>query len=216
VRSLTRQVRLAQRGSWFPLLVFAGITLGAIPIYRFAPRHLGPCRASSNGTSVCTAVIPALLVYWPVALVLAYVAIANFYLSQSRRRGVGTTIRPYVLAGLVITVLVTAASLWRLSHPLVPVVGNSGSPLGRAFYDVVGPPAAIGLGLLVLARVERSRALLAFGVGYLVVVLVQGGRMIHSRTLWWFLPQLLVPATLLLLGSGLFALMRPKTTAPSR
>jgi len=31
VRRLTRQVRRAQRGTWFPLLVFAAITLISIP-----------------------------------------------------------------------------------------------------------------------------------------------------------------------------------------
>src|SRR5207253_2096054 len=170
IRGLTRQVRVAQRGSWFPLLVFAAIMLASIPVYWFAPRRLGPCRPNPDGGTVCTSVMPLVLVYWPVALVLAYVVIASFYLSQSRRRGVGTGIRPYVLAGFVITVLVTAVSLWRFSHPLVPSVGRApGSPLGRALYDVVAPPAAIGLGLLVLARIERSLALLAYSVGYLVV-----------------------------------------------
>ena len=38
---------------------------------------------------VCT-VYPALLVYWPTALVLAYAAIAAFYIRRSQARGVGT------------------------------------------------------------------------------------------------------------------------------
>ena len=93
VRDLTRQVRIAQRGTWFPLLVFAVITLAAIPVARYAPRHPGICRSDQTGTA-CSVVSPWLSAYWPVALVLAYVTIAGFCLYRSRRRGVGTRIRP--------------------------------------------------------------------------------------------------------------------------
>ena len=211
VRTLTRQVRVAQRGTWFPLLVFAAITVASIPIYRFAPRHLGPCRSGPNGGYVCTAVIRLGLVYWPIALMLAYAVIARFYIDQSRRRGVGTRIQPYVIAGVVLAVLLGGASLWRASHPLIPSSTQFlGAPVNRSLYDFATPAVAIGLALLVLAWVERSLALLAYSLVYLAIVVVSGGRMIHSRSLWSFLPNLLIPATLLLLGSGLFALIRPK------
>src|SRR5580704_11397356 len=97
VSDLTRQVREAQRGTWFPLLVFAVIIAGAIPVYRWAPRDLGQCQAGPGGTSVCVALNPSVLVYWPVMLMLAYVVIAAFYLRKAARRGVGTRIRPYVV-----------------------------------------------------------------------------------------------------------------------
>ena len=217
VRDLTRQVRRAQRGTWFPLLVFAAITLAAIPIYRFAPHHLGPCRSGPHGTYACTAITPVALVYWPLALVLAYAAIAVFYVQQSRRRGVGTLIRPYVVAGIVIAVVLAALSVWRAFHPPAPLGGQVlGLAPMRSFYDVATPAVAIGLALLVLARVERSRALVVYSVAYLIVVLVEGSLVIHSRSLWAFLPQLLVRATMLLVGSAAFALTQPTTESRAR
>jgi hypothetical protein len=53
VRDLTRQVRIAQRGTWFPLLVFGVITLAATPVVRYGPHHPGPCRSDQTGTG-CT------------------------------------------------------------------------------------------------------------------------------------------------------------------
>ena len=124
VRNLTLRVRLAQRGTWFPLLVFAVITLAVIPIYRYAPHHLGPCRSSAQGTSVCTSYIPLVRIYWPIALVPAYTAIAAHYVRRSRRHGVGSRIRPYVIVGVVLAVLLAAASVWQVYHPLVPRSGS--------------------------------------------------------------------------------------------
>src|ERR1700734_2222054 len=106
VQNLTRQVRMIQRHTWLPLLAFALIMLAAIPVYWYAPSNLGPCRSGPDGTTVCTALIPWLvLAYWMVMLVLAYAVIAGCYVRQSRLRGVGTRIRPYVVSGIVLTVL---------------------------------------------------------------------------------------------------------------
>jgi hypothetical protein len=211
VRDVTRQVRIAQRGAWFPLLVFGAITLAVIPVYRFAPHELGRCRTGPQpGTFVCAAVIPAVLAYWPAALVLAYAAIAGFYAHQSRRRGVGTPVRPFVAAGVVIAVLLSAASLWRAYHPLLPLTTD---PVHTALLTLIGgglatPEAAIGLALLVLAWVERNQALLAFGLVYLVIVVASAARITHSASLWAFAPRLLIPAAVLLLGSAGFAVLQ--------
>ena len=219
VRDLTRQVRSAQRGTWFPLLVLAAIMVLAIPVYRLAPHHLGPCRSGPGGTTVCASVIPAVLVYWPIALVLAYASIAAFYVRHSRQRGVGSRVRPYVIVGIVVAVLLAGASLWRASHPLVPSAGPHGigtPPVHDFAFGLLTPAAAIGLALLVLAWVERNVALLAYCVVYLVIVVVQGNQIIHSSSQWYFLPLLLVPAGLLLLGSAGFALMRPAVSRDPR
>ncbi|MEU8209920.1 hypothetical protein AB0B85_12045 [Micromonospora sp. NPDC049044] len=226
VRDLTRQVRVAQRGTWFPLLVFAVITLIAIPVYRYAPYVdlFDTCRSSPQHT-VCMAPNPTELGYWTVALVLSYAAIAGFYVRQSRRRGVGTPIRPYVVVGVALAVLMTAVSIWLRLHPLVPVPADPFSTdpaaieVGPAAWLVNGlasPIAVIALALLVLAWVERNWALLAYSLVYLAIVMVQGGQVIHSTSPWFFLPYLLVPAALLLLGSAAFALFRPTTEVPGR
>ena len=217
VRDLTRQVRVAQRGTWFPLLVFATITLVAIPVYRYAPNLdlFGTCRSRPQHT-VCMAPNPTELGYWTVALVLAYAAIAGFYVRQSRRRGVGTPIRPYVVVGVALAVLMTAVSIWLTFHPLVPVPTGPTDPVqievGPAVWLINGlasPLAVIGLALLVLAWVERHWALLAYTLVYLAIGMVQGNQVIHSSSPWFFLPYLLVPAAVLLLGAAVFALFRP-------
>jgi hypothetical protein len=210
VHDLTHRVVVAQRGTWFPLLIFAAITLAAIPIYKYAPGHLGPCRSGAQGAYVCAVVNPGVLIYWPIALVLAYAAIAGFYVRQSRRRGVGTRIRPYVVAGVVIAIALAAAATWRAFHPHIPLSGGHASPTFTV-YGLTSPAVAIGLALLVLVWVERNRVLLAYSVVYLVIVLVNSGRVIHSSSPWYFLPQLLIPAAVLLLGSAGFALYRTTT-----
>jgi hypothetical protein len=73
------------------------------------------------------------------------------------------------------------------------------------------PLVAIGLALFVLARMERSWAVLAFAVGYLVVALLAnggggGGSALGLPTTWGFLPNLLIAGGVLLLGGVGFAL----------
>ncbi|GHJ48161.1 hypothetical protein Cs7R123_55030 [Catellatospora sp. TT07R-123] len=223
VRDLTRQVRAAQRGTWFPLLVFAVVTLAAIPVYRFVPYLdvFGRCQSRPDHT-VCPAPNPAVLAYWTVALVLAYAAIAAFYVRQSRRRGVGTAIRPYITAGVVLAVLMAGVSVWLMFHPVLPVPADVFAvdrgeveigPAGWLVNALTSPMAVIGLALLVLAWVERHRLLLAYSLGFLAVGVIIGSRFIHATSRWFFLPQLLVPAALLLAGAAAFALFRPNAEA---
>jgi len=114
-RELAQRVRKEQRATWFPLLVFAAVTFAAIPILRYSGRHLGPCTATGPGLKVCTVYPNAQFVYWPIALVLAYTAIAAFYIHRSRALGIETRVRPYAVAGIIIAVVLTGAALW-LAH----------------------------------------------------------------------------------------------------
>ncbi len=216
-RELAQRVRRAQRATWFPLLVFAAVTFAAIPVDRFGG-HGTTCRtftlAGPSGLPgrVCTVYSTAAFVYWPIALVLAYVAIAAFYLHRSRARGVGTRVQPYVIAGIVVAVVVSGAALWAAHHPLIrqqDVLGLRFGP-GQAsdlFHRVVGPACAIGLALLVLAWAERSRALLAFTVGYLAIVLIpiNFGWVITLPSQWAFLPHVVIAGSVLLIGGVGFA-----------
>ena len=145
-----------------------------------------------------------LFIYWPIALVLAYAAIAGFYIYRSRRRGVGTPIRAYVIAGVIVTTFVTLHVWWLFSDPFgaaQQLLTFQAPFLAR----LLTPIPAIGAGLLALAWVERSRALLLFAVAYLVVVLVPvtfGWVMGRS---WIFLPRLAIAGGLLLVGAAAFA-----------
>jgi hypothetical protein len=206
-QALARRVRAEQRAIWFPLLVFAAVTFAAIPVDRYGHRVL-TCKAVSNGR-ICSVYTSPAFVYWPVALVLAYVAIAAFSLHRARARGVGTRVLPYVIVGIVIAGVVTVAAFWAAHHPTV------GGP--RSLYRLIGPAAAIGLALLVLAWVERSVALLVVAVGYLVIVLMplNFGWVLRRPSSWYFLPHLVTYGSVLLLAGIGFAVADRPPRPPS-
>jgi len=202
-RELTRQVRRTQRATWFPLLALAVVTFAAIP-FRYSPHNMGTCAATETAR-VCTAYSPALLVYWPTALVLAYVVIAAFYLRRSQARGVGTRVRPYVVAGIILALAMTGSLLWTLYHPLAFTLDGPGPfSAGPALHSY---PFAIGLALVVLAWAERNGALLALALGYSAVVLVTA---IFGPAGLGFPVQLVIPGSVLLLGGiGFLLAQRP-------
>ena len=212
VRELAQRVRRQQRATWFPLLVFAALTFASIPVRRYSGHHLD-CQAALGGTN-CRVYSNADFVYWPIALALAYGAIAAFYIRRSRARGIGTRVRPYAVVGLVVAVLLTAVALWDLHNPPVGQylrLNTNGLPARLA-----SPGAAIGLGLLVLAWAERSRALLGLALVYLLAVLaplnVSG---IQPDPPWYSLPAV-VQGSLLLLGGLAFALVQRSLRTPRR
>jgi hypothetical protein len=220
-RELTRRVRGAQRGAWFPMLLFALVTLAVTPLDRYGHRVIVACAPVAGGR-VCSVYSPWAFFYWPVALVAAYVAITGFYLRRSRSLGVGTRVRPYVVAGIVLALLLTALSLWAAHNPgsdwQADILGLH-LRLTSVPYQLGVPTAAIGLGLLVLARVERSWALLGFTVVYLVAGLAasNSGRVVNRPSPWAFLPHLVVTAGVLLLGSlGFWLAQRPARSAAPR
>jgi hypothetical protein len=115
------------------------------------------------------------------------------------------------VVGIVIATVVTVASLWVAQHPTPTVFKPT------ALYRLIGPAAAIGLALLVLAWVERSIALFLVTAGYLAVVLVpiNFGWVAHHPAPWSFLPRLVIPGSVLLLAGVGFAVAqrRPRPTA---
>jgi hypothetical protein len=203
-RDLTRRVRLTQRGAWFPLLVFAAATLAATPFYRYGP-HPKHCASTPGGGYVCTIHSALALWYWPVALLVAYVAITSFYLHRAHQRGVGTRVQPYVGVGAVLALITTAWALWAAAHPAL--LAEYVRPGSFFLYQLASPAGAIGLALLLLAWIERSWPLLALTVAYLIVTVanVVIGR--HAPpSPWAFLPHLLLDGGVLLIGGILLAL----------
>ena len=219
-RELTQRVRRAQRATWFPLLVFAAVTFAAIPFADVRGYPSGPLLtdcATVRGVptiTTCTQAPLAEFVYWPIALVLAYAAIAAFYIRRSRSRGLGTRVQPYVIAGIILALTMTGAALWTLHHPLIAAQEPPGLPEPFPLPGLGSPPGpssllasyscAIGLALLVLAWAERNRALLALVLGYLAVVLVP---IAFVSLRWWVLVlPLVIDGSILLLGGIGFAL----------
>ena len=205
-RELTQRVRRDQRATWFPLLVFAVLTFASIPVRRYSGHHLD-CAAVPR---VCTVYSDAEFVYWPVALVLAYVAIAAFYIRRSRARGVGTRVRPYAIAGIIIAVVLTGVALWEVRNPPVHPVGLSGLA-----YQLARPAGAIGLALLVLAWAERNRALLLLTLAYLAAVLVPITFGPLQPGAPWYLYPAVFPGSVLLLGGIGFALAQRPLRSPA-
>jgi hypothetical protein len=202
VRELTRRVRRQQRATWFPLLIFAALTFASLPVRRYSGHHLD-CRAVLGGSD-CRVYSDADFVYWPIALALAYGVIAAFYLRRSRARGVGTRVRPYAVAGLAIAALLTGVALWDLRHP--PAGQFLGLTANGFPAALASPGAAIGLGLLVLARAERNRGLLGLALVYLLAVLVPPRHALPA----------VVQGSLLLLGGLAFALVQRSIRTPRR
>jgi hypothetical protein len=150
-------------------------------------------------------------VYWPIALVLSYVAIAAFYIRRSQARGVGTRVRPYAIAGIIIAVALTGVALWELHNP-------PGDPMGldALVYQLARPEAAIGLALLVLAWAERNRALLLLTLAYLAAVLMPiTVGWVQPDPPWYFYPAVFQGSVLLLGGIGFALAQRPlRSPAP--
>jgi hypothetical protein len=194
-RELTRQVRRTQRATWFPLLVLAAVTFAAIP-FRYSPHRLGTC-AAAGLARVCTAYPPALLVYWPTALVLAYVVIAAFYIRRSQARGV---------AGIILALAMTGSLVWTLYHPLAFPLAGPG-----LFSALHSYPFAIGVALVVLSWAERNGALLALALGYSAVVLVTAtvGSVSGHRGLGYPVQLVIAGSVLLLGGIGFLLAQRP-------
>jgi hypothetical protein len=212
-RALTRRVRDAQRGTWFPLALFGLATLASAPFDRYGTART--CSASSATVHVCSVYSKWAFIYWPTVLVLIYVAVAWFYARHSQQRGVGTRVKPYIVVGIVIAVGLTATSVWVATHPspFGYVLGLHFYPstsLGTAIYRLVSPAAAIGLALLVLSRIERNAPLLVFTLGYLAIVLfafpARHSPLVPHPSPWVFVPRLFIEGGVLLLGSLSFAI----------
>ncbi|MEV4808839.1 hypothetical protein [Micromonospora avicenniae] len=205
-RHLARRVRVAQRVTWLPLLVLAVVTFAAIPAHRYGWRST--CVAVADG-EICRGRNLALIVYWQVALAVAYVAIAYGYLRAARARGLGGRVLPYVVTGIALNVLVQAVALL-VAHKGWGLPEGLERPDGLAMFltRLIDWGPAIGVALLVLAWLERHLALLLFTVGYLAVLLVpvNFGWGTHWGGNWQFLPPLVIQGVVLLLGGLGFAL----------
>ncbi|GAA2580740.1 hypothetical protein GCM10010399_08150 [Dactylosporangium fulvum] len=200
VRGLARRVRVDQRVTWFALLVLAAVTFVGIPFDRYflvfhCVGDATACQFSRQGV----------LYYWPLALLLAYAAIAVCYVRVARARGLGARVLPYALTGVALTVLFTAA--WVAARLYFPTHPHRFPYWVLVLDRLISPWGTIGVALLVLARLERNVGLLVFTLGYLTVALVPidfGWHWDAFRTT--FLPQQIINGTVLLLGAIGFAL----------
>ncbi|MFD7734235.1 hypothetical protein ACFV6F_28130 [Kitasatospora phosalacinea] len=225
---LTRRVRAVQRDSWIPLLLFGLVTLGGVLVGRLTfHQETVPCPGGPAAPGdTCTLMRQGSPAYWTAGLLAAYAVTAWWYLHRSRRRGVGTPVRPYVLAGAAAVTALAVTTWWGASQPApgadLDLWGLHLAADTRATLLVqqfLGGAAAIGVPLLVLARIDRSRALALFALGYLLIELtpVTFGWWGAAAGPWSALSRHGLPALYLLAGALLFALAnrraRPRAAA---
>ena len=181
VKALQKRTRRARRGLWFPLVVFGLVILASTPLYLdttiapttafltsdvLSPPTTGTADGGYNGLlryftgGMFTFSPLEVTVFWLVAGPLGYVVTAGFYWLLARRRGVATSSRAYVLTGLGLFALLVATSVIGASLP------------GDLTIRGLTPLIAVALGLFVLAKTERSWALAAFALPFLVLTMV--------------------------------------------
>ena len=127
--------------------------------------------------------------------------------------------RPYVVVGALLVLLSTAWASWAGTHPVfaAQALHLGRSHAGPLLSRLATPAGAIGLALLLLARIERSRLLLGLTALYLVVTVTTvgiGSRPSHPSP-WAFLPHLLLCAGVLL-GGGIALAVTQGAREPSR
>ena len=219
-----RRARRARQGYWMPLLLFAAVIAGATPFYITHPVVIGSgTYRPDNPLMVFGGEYPAGStrgsdIYWPIALFAAYGAVLVFYRLRARKVGVGGRIWPYVAAGLGV------AAVFLLTGPEVPRAVSLARivPMGVLIRGFV-PLFLIGLGLVVLAWTERSAVLTCIVVLYLAAAMVANLYNVENVffRLGWFglgsfdyanLPNLLLPAVVLLVGGAVSAIRARATS----
>ncbi len=206
-----RKTKLAQRQTWFPLLVL-GLVVAAWPLFGLSHPGggCGPVVHTTQGEfRYCTiAGSRSFFWYWVVSLSLAYVMITLFYLWRARHSGVSTRVGRYAWAWLG-GLAVIGVSVWAV-HTQLKNLTPGDNALGFRLAAFT-PLLAIGAGLLVLAWVERYPALAWFSVGYLVfaaVVLVSSwpslalSHLVDHHPVGFAASRYLVVGMFLLLGSA--------------
>lgn len=222
VAALRRRTRAARHAYWLPLLLFGLLLAMAGPLYVESGEWPGMRAARDNPAltglgGVFLERSAALGWYWLVALIGGYLLSLLWYRWHGARVGVHTPTRAYAIAGIVGTLvgLVLPIMLrYLLLNTATAISNGTGwvtTPLlGIADRGMV-PHLVIAIGLLVLARLERSRGLTAVAVTYAAAVVLVN---VYFQTAnlqqgdvnrYSFLLAALLPAPILLTG-GIIAL----------
>ncbi|QQQ75609.1 hypothetical protein IOD16_31695 [Saccharothrix sp. 6-C] len=224
---LRRRAREDRHAYSFPLLFFGVASFLAVPLH--APG------SASRGFDVRHPV--ALGVYWTAVLVVGGLATVWWYRGRGARVGIETSTEGYLgalaigLGGPVVglaldhlpfrfssgtavglIVLAAATVLWRWKAPRAATL--TAAVLGTAVLQhdqpAIGQFIAIGLGLVVLAAVERSTRFTTITAAYLVALCVSAGftplEGVTPST--WSLGSVVVLPGLVLVVGGLAGLRR--------
>ncbi|MGV9809477.1 hypothetical protein [Micromonospora chersina] len=223
VAALRQRTRAARQAYWFPLLLFGLLMTTAAPLYVESVES--PALRSTSDNPALSGLggdflerSAALGWYWLAALVGGYLLSLWWYRWHGKRVGVQTPARAYVVAGVVGTLVGIV-----LPIALRFLLFNTGTPVSNATSWLVSPllgianrgmipHLVIAVGLVVLARLERSPGLGALAAGYAAAVLLVT---IYFHTTdfepgdlnrFSFMTGALLPAPILLIG-GTVALL---------
>jgi hypothetical protein len=216
-RSRTRAVR---HGYWFPLVMFGLLTLAAAPL--FWAKDLSPC---PHGEVTCTFSVTGgplaqslfnvglgrwISLYWVLAVPFGYVATVFYYRHRARRTGVAGRVWPAVVVGLALLVLMVGSFVsrgwlhlpghptWGFPIPILLIQGRGLDPL-----------LVIGIGVGILARLERSWAMVVFAAVFFALALLANLYDLQNQVyrMGWhlpagagYLPNVVLPGLFLLVG----------------
>lgn len=222
--ALRSQARMARHAYWFPLVLFGLLTCLSFPFYLrsagqrpsagaaivASPANLGgkwlPYFGGAPGLEQ-----GGLGYYWLAALLGGLTATLLWYRWHARRAGLATPARGYLISTAVVTVaalaipplsLVRSPRWLRFLHELRLLW--PGDLIMRGAF----PLLIIGVGLLVLAWAERSRALaITVGACILIELLENLYNLANVATHLGWNPPLTEEPLLNVLPSGLFLLL---------
>ncbi|MEU8296550.1 hypothetical protein AB0C04_04605 [Micromonospora sp. NPDC048909] len=222
--ALRRRTRAVRHAYWFPLLLFGLLTVLAAPFYVESVEPPG-MRASAENPALTSLGgdflerSAALGWYWLAALIGGYLLSLWWYRRHGERVGVQTPTRAYLVAGIagVLVGLVLPVVLRLLLLNAATAVSDATSWLTTPLSGVANrgmlPHLIIAVGLVVLARLERSRGLAAVALLYVAAIVLVN---VHFQTTEFepgdlsrtsFMIAALLPAPILILAGGV-ALLR--------
>ncbi|MGK5681035.1 hypothetical protein [Actinoplanes sp. URMC 104] len=213
-------VRRDRHAYAFPLLLFGLLTLAATPLHldptgpdALRTPHDNPALSGLGGDLLQHS--EAIGWYWLAALLGGYLGTLWWYRRHALRVGVQTRTRTYLTAGIlgVLGGLALGPVLQFLATSTATAVSDIVRSVFAPIFVLLNlgliPILVVAVGLLVLARLERSRLLAATG-GLLVVLLALAPVYVNTAPFgddfprFGYLPTVLLPA-LLLLVTGVVA-----------
>ncbi|GIF71258.1 hypothetical protein [Asanoa siamensis] len=231
VTALRRRTRADRQAYWFPLVLFGLLTAAAAPFYveSVAPFDGKPAPADAHPLAALGGVFldrsAALGWYWLVALVAGFLATLAWYHWRAERTGVATPTRGYVKAGAIgvavglLLPVVLRFVLFNMDSAISDGTRWLTMPMLGVANRGMLPHLVITVGLLVLARLERSLGLLAVALAFATAVIAVNGWFHLSEfepgdlTRFSFLLAAVPPAAILLAGGAIAALAAKRGTS---
>jgi hypothetical protein len=218
-------VRRDRQAYPFPLLVFGVLMLASAPLYRdpTGPDALREIYDNPPLSGLGGDLLPhseAIGWYWLAALLAGYLGTLWWYRRHALKVGVQTRTRTYLTAGIlgVLGGLALGPVLQFLALNTAASVSDAVRRVFSPLYVLVNlgliPILVVAAGLLVLARLERSRLLAGTG-GLVIVLLALAPVYVNTAPFgadfpdYGYLPTVLLPA-FVLLTAGVVATMRAR------